>query len=186
MSAGKRSGALFVTLILAVVPAGCLRRAQARTAPPPPPLEVPLPPPRVIEPASVEVPQQPVGLIDEPPTVAPLRPRPPAPRADTAKPEPPKAEVPADASKPEEPRTPSTVLQTAPTQRETEEEARIRTLLDRAAGSLNRIDYRNLGANARMQYDTAKGFIKQAEDAIKTKNLLFASSLADKAAALAA
>jgi len=132
------------------------------------------------------VPQQPVGLIDEPPTAAPLRPRPPAPRADTAKPEPPKPEVPADASKSDEPRTPATLLQTAPTQRETEEEARIRTLLDRAAGSLNRIDYRNLGANARMQYDTAKGFIKQAEDAIKTKNLLFASSLADKAAALAA
>ena len=36
------------------------------------------------------------------------------------------------------------------------------------------------------QYDTAKRFIRQAEDAMRTKNLLFAKNLADKAAALAA
>src|ERR1041384_5704830 len=47
---------------------------------------------------------------------------------------------------------------TTPTQQEAEMEGRIRALLDRAASTLNRVDYRNLGANARTQYDTAKGF----------------------------
>jgi hypothetical protein len=37
-----------------------------------------------------------------------------------------------------------------------------------------------------MQYDTAKRFIQQADDAMKAKNLVFARNLADKAAAIAA
>ena len=48
-----------------------------------------------------------------------------------------------------------------------------------------KVDYRALNANARTQYDTAKRFIQQAEDAIRMKNLPFAKNLADKAAALA-
>ena len=55
----------------------------------------------------------------------------------------------------------------------------------RAATDLNRIDYRVLNADARTQYDTAKRFIRQADDAIRSKNLVFAKSLADKAAVLA-
>ena len=51
---------------------------------------------------------------------------------------------------------------------------------------LNRIDYRVLNTDARSQYDTAKRFVQQAEDAIRMKNLPFAKNLADKAAALAA
>jgi hypothetical protein len=37
-----------------------------------------------------------------------------------------------------------------------------------------------------MQYDTAKRFIRQADDAVKSKNLVFAKNLADKAAVIAA
>ena len=55
----------------------------------------------------------------------------------------------------------------------------------RAGGDLNRIDYRALNADARTQYDTAKRFIQQAEEAIRAKNLPFAKNLADKAAVLA-
>ena len=59
-----------------------------------------------------------------------------------------------------------------------------------AGGGLNldlsRIDYRLLNADAKTQYDTAKRFIRQADDAMRAKNLVFAKSLADKAAALAA
>ena len=51
---------------------------------------------------------------------------------------------------------------------------------------LNRIDYRALNADARTQYDTAKRFVTQAEEALRAKNLVFARNLADKAAALAA
>ena len=56
----------------------------------------------------------------------------------------------------------------------------------RATADLNRIDYRALNAEARVQYDTAKRFISQAQEALRAKNLVFARSLADKAAALAA
>jgi hypothetical protein len=55
----------------------------------------------------------------------------------------------------------------------------------RAAADLNKIDYRALNTDARTQYDTAKRFIEQAEDAIRMKNLPFAKSLAEKAATLA-
>jgi len=58
--------------------------------------------------------------------------------------------------------------------------------MSRASGELNRIDYRTLNADARMQYDTAKRFIQQADDAMKAKNIVYARSLADKAAAIAA
>ena len=57
--------------------------------------------------------------------------------------------------------------------------------MGRADGDLNRIDYRALNTDARTQYDTAKRFIEQAEEAIRMKNLLFAKNLADKAAVLA-
>ena len=57
--------------------------------------------------------------------------------------------------------------------------------MTRASADLNRIDYRALNNDARTQYDTAKRFIQQAEDAIRMKNLPFAKNLADKAAVLA-
>jgi len=65
-------------------------------------------------------------------------------------------------------------------------ERRIRGLLLEATVNLNRIDYGRLNADAKGQYDSAKGFVRQAEDALRTKNLVFASYLADKAATLAA
>jgi protein-disulfide isomerase-like protein with CxxC motif len=43
-----------------------------------------------------------------------------------------------------------------------------------------------LNADAKIQYDTAKRFIRQADDALRAKNLVFAKEVAAKAAALAA
>ena len=77
-------------------------------------------------------------------------------------------------------------LQTTPAAEQGEVERAIRATMTRAGGDLNRIDYRALNADARTQYDTAKRFIQQAEDAIRMKNLPFAKNLADKAAVLAA
>ena len=51
---------------------------------------------------------------------------------------------------------------------------------------LNRVDYARLNANARNQYDSAKRFVSLSEDALKTRNLVFAGTLADKAEELAA
>jgi hypothetical protein len=48
------------------------------------------------------------------------------------------------------------------------------------------VDYRALNADARIQYDQAKRFVRQADDAIRTKNLVFAKNLAEKAATIAA
>ena len=61
----------------------------------------------------------------------------------------------------------------------------IRQQLAKASSDLTRVDYRALNADARTQYDTAKGLVRQAEDALRAKNLVFARSLADKAATLA-
>ena len=77
-------------------------------------------------------------------------------------------------------------LQTIPPGAEGEMERTIRAQLSHAANDLTRVDYRALNSDARTQYDTAKGLVRQAEDALKARNLVFAKSIADKAAALAA
>jgi len=62
----------------------------------------------------------------------------------------------------------------------------IRQQLQRASNDLGRIDYRALSADAKTQYDTAKRFVQQADEALHARNLVFAKTVADKAAALAA
>ena len=169
---------LYPLLLVSVLASGCVR-TPAKTTPDAPPLDMPAP--------------QPIPLVTEPARNAPPRGR-PAPRenpprpAEPAKPvEPPKIEPPIETPLPveEAPRPPST-LQTTPTTAEGEVERGIRASLSRANLDLNRIDYRLLNADAKTQYDTAKRFIRQADDAMRAKNLVFAKSLADKAAALAA
>nr|MBA3269416.1 hypothetical protein [Acidobacteriota bacterium] len=59
-------------------------------------------------------------------------------------------------------------------------------LLDRAIRDLQRVNYAALDADGRAQFDTARRFMQQAEDAIKGSNLAFAGKLADKAATMAA
>jgi hypothetical protein len=88
--------------------------------------------------------------------------------------------------KPEEltPRPPTT-LQTTPTQREEEQERKILTQLGQAKADLGRINYQNLSSDGRTQYDMARRFVSQAEDALKAKNLVFATTMAEKAATLA-
>jgi hypothetical protein len=180
--------------LLAPLVSGCIR-TQAKTIPDAP-LDMPAPPPREAEPSDAEAPA-PVPLVAEPARNNAARPRPVAPRepprTEAPKPEPPKPELPkiepppAEPPKPaEDPAKPPTTLQTTPATAEGVVERGIRASLARATADLNRIDYRVLNADARTQYDTAKRFISQADGAIRSKNLLFAKNLADKAAALAA
>ena len=170
---------------------GCTR-AHAKTAPDPPDvaLEVPAAPPHTIDQPEVEVPPPPPPApAPEPARVAPPRPRPPAapPREPPKPPEPAKPEPPPDAPKAsaEEPARAGSTLQTTPAIVEGELERNVRSVLARANTELGRIDYRVLNADAKVQYDTAKRFIRQADDAVKAKNLVFAKSLADKAVAIA-
>lgn len=168
---------------------GCTR-AKAKTAPDAP-LDMPVPPPRDVESIESEPPPV-VPLAQEPARNTPTRARPTPPREparpEPARPEPPRPETaPVEPPKPEEPpKPPPTTLQTTPPTAEGEMERGVRAALTKASADLNRIDYRALNNDARTQYDTAKRFIRQAEDAIRAKNLVFAKSVADKAVVLAA
>jgi hypothetical protein len=65
-------------------------------------------------------------------------------------------------------------------------ERSVRDLLTRASRDLNRVDYMRLSTDSRAQYEQSKRFSEQAEQALKERNLIFAATLADKAATLAA
>ena len=178
--------------MLGVLAPGCAR-ALAKNASDAPPLDAPAPPPRIVEIVEPE-PPKPISLPAEPARRAPARPpaRPAAaPRADAGADAPRVEAPPVEAARPsDDPARPATTLQTTlqttPTGAEGEVERSIRGLLAKAASDLGRVDYRNLNPDARTQYDTAKRFAQQAEESIRTRNLVFARNLAEKAAALAA
>ncbi len=184
-----RSVALAVALTAVALGLSGCAHARAKTPSDTPPLAVPAPPPRSVEPGSDEAPA-PMALPEEPARHAPPAGSGAPPKREPARQEKidlPKVEAPPEAPKPaEEAPKPATTLQTTPTGAEGQLERSIRDLLNRASGDLSHIDYRVLNADARQQYDTAKRFIAQAEDALRAKNLVFAKTVADKAAALAA
>ena len=182
-------------VVAAVLASGCAKAQAARTTPDGPPLEMPASPPRDVETTETEAPP-PMPLPQEParnapprtrtaPTPPPGETRPQPARPEAPKPEPPPAPAPPPTPPIEEPR-PASTLQTKPTGEESDVERGIRASLNRAMNDLNRVDYRMLNSDARSQYDSAKLFVRQAEDAVRKKNLEFAKTLADKAAALAA
>lgn len=176
---------------LAMAAAGCSRLSARSVPDPPPPLDVPAPPPRVVETVDAD-PPNPGTLVDAPASGAPSRSRPPTrvetPKPETKKPEPtpppaPVTEVPVPTTEPAKPAT----LQTTPPEKEPALEQEIRAKLDRANKDLARVDYGKLPPEAREQYDQAKSFVTRAEEAmIKQKNLVFARTLADTAAQMAA
>ena len=173
---------LVVWCVIAAAP-GCAR-ARANMVPGGPPLDVPAPPARVVVPIEVQAEVLEPEPIPEEPPLPQVRPRATTPADVPARP----ADVPKIAEEgPRQPppSQPPTTLQTTPAAAQGEVERGIRATMARAAGDLNRIDYRALNADARTQYDTAKRFIEQAEEAIRAKNLPFAKNLADKAAVLA-
>jgi len=170
---------------LAIAASACVS-AQATGDPGGPALEPPAPPPHTIIP--VEIVQEPAappsGAAPTPVIVRPMA-RPPAqppekPAERPAEKLPEKAEPVAAAP----PAAPAPPLQT--TANVTEVERTIRARMAQASRDLDRTDYRALTAERRAQYDTAKRFLQQADDALKVKNLVFAEQLADKAATLAA
>ena len=165
--------------VLCAAGAACSARAQALTPTGAPALHAPEPPARVVVPAP-ERPTLPPQPADEPPATAagtPARGRDTAPASRPTAPPTLPAE-PAAATTP-----PQWLLTTANT---AEFEKRVRAQLTRAQADLGQVNRQNLGADARAQYDSALGFIRQAEEALKVKNLIYAGQLADKAATMAA
>ena len=164
-----------VALLVAATGAACAT-LQARPAAPGPALETPAPPPHELrvpsdaEPARGTAPPAP----RTPPRQAPAKP-------DKEKPDPEPPPI-APAGAPEPPIAP-TKLQ--PTAKVAEVDKRVRLLLAQAAANLDRTDYRALNAERRSEYETARRFISQAEEALKVENVAYAEQLAGKAATLA-
>jgi len=160
----------------------CAAKAQVRTEAEVPLLDPPPPPPRVV--AVYEAEPEPLAVA---PAVEPATPvRPPArpsrpeqkPEQATTTPDPVEAVVrpPAGPSLTMTP-TPGSEAQTV---------TAIRDLLDRANRDLSRVNAASLNSDGRAQYDQARRFIQQADEALKTRNIVFAGKLADKAATMAA
>jgi len=182
----NRALAILPVVVCACSTAGCFGRTRALVIPTT--LDMPEPPPRVVEVREPDVPP-PISLPEEPVRNTPTRPSPNRPATEPARPaQPPPAETPVDAAKPEEltPRPPPAALQTTPTQREEQVERQIDAKLGQALADLNRINYQNLSADGKTQYDSAKRFVSLAQQGLREKNLVFASTMADKAATMAA
>ena len=163
--------------------AGCAK-ARAATVPDGPPLAMPLPPPRVFAPVDAEEPLAAGPAVPETPIVEPpqLTPSRPPRRTATAPPE-----KPEPAPQPPPPaQEPQRELRAASTPADAEADKKIRTLLAVATRNLGQVDYQRLSVAGREQYDNAKSFGEQADEALAQRNYVFAETLADKAAKLAA
>ena len=165
-------------LLVGGLAAGCSAHAEPLTSSSTPVLDVPEPPGRHVVPRPEQRTLPPP--IEEPPpsSSAAVTTKPPV-RNPNPKPATPPAEPPPPVPTP----TPAILLTSANT---AEFEKSVRAQLDKARNNLDQVNRDALGTDAKAHFDAAKGFIRQAEEALKVKNLIYAASLADKAATLAA
>ena len=149
------------------------------------PLEVPEPPPRVaMDPVPAVIPELPVAT-EKPVAVPASRPPSPAssPPASTA------AAPPVPAGPPvtvEPPRTtPAPELRPAGGAGRTPTAAQVRDRIGRTKQKLDQIGRTKLNTGKRTDYDSARRFLTQAEEAVNDNNLLLAESSVEKAETLA-
>jgi type IV secretory pathway VirB10-like protein len=181
-------GPLALSLVLCAFSAVGCAKAQA-SAPAGPPLDVPAPPERVLAPVEAPVTASAPEPETPPPAPVATTPRtPPRPPARPAQPERPETPPAASATPPAAPPAaePPRELRPNTPSGDAAAERDARDKLARAARDLSRVDYGKLNADAKSQYDQSKRFTEQAQQALKDRNFVFASTLADKAAALAA
>jgi hypothetical protein len=182
--------------LLGLIPmAGACASASAKgKAADRPAMNVPPPPPRVIEPTP-EPPPEPVGDLPSASGTSSPRPGRPESRSASPKPEASKATeakageaAPAEATPPvaaSPPGTPPPQLRT-PQTADTDGAARnVQATVERANTMLGGVDYGPLSNNRKKAYNDAKRFIRQAEDALKRGNFAFAQGVATKAETLA-
>jgi hypothetical protein len=168
------------TVGLTTVLGACATRAQARTEGVMPALDPPPTPPRVVAAYIDETPGPPPPPVAE--EVAPPASRPPArpaPPRTESRPEPARSDLVVRPAPPSLTLTPA-----AGTEGQTENA--IRNLVGQAARDLARVNVAALSSDGRAQFETARRFLQQADEALKAKNIVFAGKLADKAATLAA
>ncbi len=158
----------------------CAAKAQVRTEVELPLLEPPPPPPRVVA-AYAEPEPVPVAPSVEATTPA----KPPArPSRAEQRPEPIASPEPVGATARPAPAPSLTLIPTPGSESQTV--SAIRDLMGRAARDLSRVNTNALNADGRSQFETARRFLEQAEEALKIPNIVFAGRLADKAATMAA
>jgi len=158
------------------------------------PLVVPPAPPRVIAP--MPEPDDASVTDGEPEQVPPLprqsrtTPRDNAPRSEPKPPQqgapgPVEAEAkPATTAQPP-PVTPAPELRTMDTRDPALATRQVRDTMERAGRILAQIDYGKLPKASQLQYDMAKRFIEQSEEALKNKNFTAAQLMAEKAETIA-
>ena len=159
----------------------CAAKAQVRSEVEVPLLDPPPSPPRMV--ASYPVPEPlPLTPAAEPVAQAKPAPRPPRPEQ---RPEPVNATPEPVESIPRPAPPPSLTLTPIPGS-EAQTVTAIRELMQRATRDLSRVNAGALNRDGRSQYETARRFLEQAEDALNARNIVFAGRLADKAATMAA
>jgi hypothetical protein len=168
---------------------GCARSRPA-TIPTPVALNVAPPPARGI--STPPEPVVPTGAttLDRPaPANRPARnSRPSVARSEPRAAEPGPTEAASDAvpaPPPEPPAASAPLLRTPQTADEQQAERRTREVLGRATALLAKVSAASLTQQARLQHETARRFVGQAEQAILERNYVLASYLADKAETLA-
>jgi hypothetical protein len=181
-------------LLALLVPATACASARAATPPEDHPvLLVPPAPPRAIDPLPVEPPAiEPVADIPNNAPSSPPRPRPQRepnnikPGASDPKPETKPPETPTDPAGASQPAAqPVPPLRTPGDPDGPEMTRQISGTIERANKMLGSLNIQTLNGDRRANYDNAKSFIKQAEEALKVNNLISAKSLADRAETIA-
>jgi len=164
-------------LLLAGVVAGCAAHAEPLEPSSIAALNAPEPPARYVLP----IPEQtlPAPIEEAAPSSSSLVTTKPPVRPNPRPASPPPAEPPPPAPTP----TPAVLLTSA---NSPAFEKSVQDQLKRARTDLGQVNRDNLGTDAKAQFDAARGFIRQADEALKIKNLIYAGQLADKAATMAA
>lgn len=177
-----------IALIVLAPLLGACASASAKTKPVEmPPLSVPPPPPRVIEPAPMPEPMpEPVADLPPAPAAKPARPA----ARETKEPSKPEAKPPETQAQetPQQPAPvpqPPTQLRTPATANDSAAETAIRGVVDRGRNLLNGVNFGMLSNERKKAYQDAKMFLDQAESALKQGNYVFAQALADKGELLA-
>lgn len=184
-----------VLVFSAAAMSGCAS-AQAKGKPSDrPALNVPAPPPRIIEPAEAI---EPVGELPNTPSSAasrstrPTSTKPPvseskpeAKSGSEARPEAKAGDPPTPPVDPAPPPVPAAQLRTPQTADTSAAAKAVRATIDMARGTLNGVNFAPLSNVRKKAYNDAKLLLQQAEDAVKEGNLAFAQGLANKAETLA-
>jgi hypothetical protein len=164
---------------LLVLLTGCGSKARAEVIPEGPPLVVPDPPAH-----QIAVEQLAEAPEPEPPP-APEPAPPPKPAVNTPPPRP-RAEAPSQPAAAPQPETPTVRVAPAPTSTSAADERKVRELMGKASTDLARVDYQRLTNEGKAQYDQSKRYSEDAQAAIKERNFVYALTLAEKAANIAA